>query len=68
MAKTKRRKSQTERVKTWLLSGKTINPLTAVKRLGVLRLAAIVYILRNTYNMNITTDTRKGYATYKLAV
>ncbi len=62
----RKRKSQVERVKTWLTSGKSINPLTAVKRLNIFRLAAVIHRLRNEHGLSITTDTRRGFATYKL--
>ena len=62
----RKRKSQVERVKTWLTSGKSINPMTAIKRFNIFRLAAVIYRLRNEHGLTITTDNRRGFATYKL--
>jgi|6_EtaG_2_1085325.scaffolds.fasta_scaffold04678_10 hypothetical protein len=60
-------KSKTARIVTWLSAGKTINPLSALKNFGVFRLASIIHYLRTNRGMKITTDTSKGYATYKLS-
>ena len=59
-------KSKTARIVTWLNAGKTINPLTALTNFRVFRLASIIHYLRTTRGMKITTDTSRGYATYKL--
>ena len=64
--KRKTRKSQVVKVYNWLTSGKTINPLTAMKRFNICRLAAVIYRLRNDNGLNIETTTKKGFATYKL--
>ena len=64
--KRKTRKSQVVKVYNWLTSGKTINPLTAMKRFNIFRLAAVMYRLRNDHGLNIETTTKKGFATYKL--
>lgn len=64
--KRKARKSQTVKIYNWLTSGKTINPLTAMKRFNIFRLAAIIYRLRNDHGLNIETSNKKGFATYKL--
>ncbi len=64
--KRKARKSQVVKVYNWLTSGKTINPLTAMKRFNIFRLAAIIYRLRNDHGLNIKTSNKKGFATYKL--
>ena len=64
--KRKTRKSQVVKVYNWLTSGKTINPLTAMKRFNIFRLAAIIYRLRNDHGLNIETSNKKGFATYKL--
>ena len=63
--KTKKTKSKIERLRTWLLAGKSINPVTAMKAFGTLRLAALIFILRRE-GLNIVSNTRRGYATYKL--
>ena len=59
------RKSQIEKVRNWLTSGKSISPLTALKVFGVLRLAAIIHTLRWNRGMDIVTDMTRGYATYR---
>ena len=64
--KRKTRKSQVVKVYNWLNSGKTINPLTAMKRFNIFRLAAVIYRLRNDHGLKIETSTKKGFATYKL--
>ena len=64
--KRKTRKSQVVKVYNWLTSGKTINPLTAMKRFNIFRLAAVIYRLRNDHGLKIETSTKKGFATYKL--
>ena len=62
----RKRKSQVEKVRDFLFTGKKLTAKTAISRFGVYRLAAIIYILRNTFNMNISTDNTKGYAVYSL--
>ena len=62
----RKRKSKIERVRTYLLSGKKLTPKSALTRFGTMRLAAIIHVLRNSFNMNKETDTRKKYATYSL--
>jgi hypothetical protein len=66
ITKRRTRKSQVVKVYNWLTSGKTINPLTAMKRFNIFRLAAVIYRLRNDHGLKIETSTKKGFATYKL--
>jgi len=66
MKKRKTRKSQVAKVYNWLTSGKSINPASAIKRFNIFRLAAVIYILRHKRGLNIVTDNRRGFATYKL--
>lgn len=47
-------KSQEAKIRTWLESGRAINPLTALKRFHSFRLGARVYSLRKQ-SLNITT-------------
>ncbi len=63
----RKRKTQVEKVRDFLFTGKKITAKTAVSRFGIYRLAAVIWTLRNTFSMNITTDNSKGYATYSLA-
>lgn len=62
----RKRKSQIERVRNFLFTGKKLTAKTAISRFGVYRLAAIIHRLRTTFSMNITTDNSKGFATYYL--
>ena len=63
----RKRKSQVAKVRDFLFTGKKITAKTAISRFGIYRLAAVIYVLRNTFNMHITTDNTKGYAVYSLA-
>ena len=62
----RKRKSQVEKVRDFLSTGKKITARTAISRFGIYRLAAVIWILRNTFNMNISTDNKKGFAVYSL--
>tara|TARA_A100001201_G_scaffold142236_1_gene139867 strand:+ start:271 stop:474 length:204 start_codon:yes stop_codon:yes gene_type:complete len=62
----RKRKSQVAKVRDFLFTGKKLTAKTAISRFGVYRLAAVIYVLRNTFNMDITTDNTKGYAVYSL--
>ena len=64
--KRKTRKSQVVKVYNWLTSGKSINPLTAMKRFNIFRLAAVIYRLRHDYGLTIEPSNKRGFATYKL--
>jgi len=43
----RRRLSQKTRIRNYLSSGKAINPLVAFNRLGVYRLSAVIFNLKN---------------------
>ena len=62
----RKRKSQVSKVRDFLFTGKKLTAKTAIRRFGIYRLAAVIYVLRNTFNMNITTDNAKGHAVYSL--
>jgi hypothetical protein len=62
----RKRKSQVSKVRDFLFTGKKLTAKTAISRFGIYRLAAVIYVLRNTFNMDITTDNTKGYAVYSL--
>ena len=62
----RKRKSQVSKVRDFLFTGKKLTAKTAISRFGVYRLAAVIYVLRNSFNMDITTDNTKGYAVYSL--
>ena len=64
-------KSQTQAIKEWLLSGKSITPLEALEHFGCLRLGARIADLKKQ-GLKIDNDnpvderTGKRYAAYKL--
>ena len=62
----RKRKTQVEKVRDFLFTGKKLTGKTAINRWGVYRLAAVIWTLRNTFSMNIKTDRSKGYAIYSL--
>ena len=62
----RKRKTQVEKVRDFLFTGKKLTARTAINRFGIYRLAAVVWTLRNTFSMKISTDNSKGYAVYSL--
>ena len=62
----RKRKTQVEKVRDFLFTGKKLTARTAINRFGIYRLAAVVWTLRNTLSMKISTDNSKGYAVYSL--
>ena len=50
-----------------LSPGKKLTAKTALSRFGIWRLAAVIHTLRNTFSMNIDTDSSKGYAIYSIS-
>ena len=57
----RKRKTQLEKVRDYLFTGKKLTAKTAVNRFGIYRLAAVVFELRNNFGMKILTDnTRTG--------
>tara|TARA_R100000008_G_scaffold86636_2_gene80593 strand:+ start:959 stop:1159 length:201 start_codon:yes stop_codon:yes gene_type:complete len=63
----RKRKTQLEKVRDYLFTGKKLTAKTAVSRFGIYRLAAVVFELRNNFGMKILTDNTKGYAIYSLS-
>lgn len=66
-----RMESQRKAIQNWLLAGKTITPIEALNMFGAFRLSAVIYVLKNDYDMNIVTemvyeDDGKRYAKYYL--
>lgn len=58
-----------DKVKNWLLSGKSITPLDCWKRFGLYRLSHVIYVLRKEgHKIKTTPMTRKGatFARYSL--
>ena len=61
--------TQNQQILDYLKSGKTITPLTALKKFGCFRLSARIFNLREQGNAIITNNiTRKGktFAEYSL--
>ncbi len=50
-----KKKSQIERVESWLRRGRSIMPLQALREFGSLRLGALIWVLRQN-GMPITTE------------
>ena len=62
--------SSTQRLRRWILSGKSITPLQALDKFGCLRLGARIMDLRNEgYNIvtKMVEKNGKRFARYKLA-
>ena len=63
--------SQRKSVQDWLLAGKSITPIEALDMFGAFRLSAIIFVLKNDYDMDIVTemiyeDDGRRYAKYYL--
>lgn len=60
--------TQEQNVLAWLKSGKAITPLEALNMFGCFRLSAIIYNLREDYDINTKYITKNGktFAEYKL--
>jgi hypothetical protein len=43
-------------VKRWLESGKSITPAQAISEFGCTRLSAVIFRLKNEYNLPVCTD------------
>ena len=66
-----RMESQRKSVQDWLLAGKSITPIEALNMFGAFRLSAIIFVLKNDYDMDIVTemiyeDDGRRYAKYYL--
>lgn len=66
-----RMESQRKQVRNWLLKGKSITPIEALQMFGAFRLSAIIFVLKNEYDMPIETEmvyepNGKRYAKYYL--
>lgn len=63
--------SSTQRLRRWILSGKSITPLQALDKFGCLRLGARIMDLRNEgYDIvtKIVHKNGKRFARYKLSI
>lgn len=66
-----RMESQRKQVRNWLMKGKSITPIEALQMFGAFRLSAIIFVLKNEYDMPIETEmvyepNGKRYAKYYL--
>jgi hypothetical protein len=66
-----RKESQRRSIQTWLLNGHTLTPIEALNMFGAFRLSAVIYVLKNDYDMPIETEMvyeegGKRYAKYYL--
>lgn len=64
--------SQRKSIRGWLMSGRSLTPLTALREFGCFRLGARIWELRHEHGMNIvnewlTTPSGKRVASYRLA-
>lgn len=61
-----KKESQLKKVKSHLLSGKSITPIDALNLYGSFRLAALVHVLRHCEGMDIVCDETEGYGRYSI--
>jgi hypothetical protein len=61
-----KKESQLKKVKTHLMSGKSITPIDALNLYGSFRLAALVHVLRHREGMDIICDETEGYGRYSI--
>jgi hypothetical protein len=66
-----RKESQRRSIQTWLLNGHSLTPIEALNMFGAFRLSAVIYVLKNDYDMPIETEIvyeegGKRYAKYYL--
>lgn len=59
------KQTQIEMIRTHFKSGFSLTPLEALRNYNCMRLAAVVHVLRNEYNMNIKTDMVTNKSTGK---
>jgi hypothetical protein len=62
----KKQESQLKKVKSHLLSGRSITPIDALNLYGSFRLAALVHVLRHQEGMDIVYDETEGYGRYSI--
>jgi hypothetical protein len=54
--KKSRKATYLSQVKRWLESGKTITPAQAISEFGCTRLSAVIFRLKNEYDLPISTE------------
>lgn len=65
--------SQTRAIREWLMQGKSITPMTALREFGCFRLGARIWDLRHIHGLDIvnewlTTPSGKRIANYRLNI
>lgn len=61
-----KKESQIKKVKSHLLSGKSITPIDALNLYGSFRLAALIYTLRHKEGLDIVCDETEGFGRYSI--
>ncbi len=51
-----RNQTQRDAIRSWLMDGKTITPIEALKMFGCFRLSAVIYTLRHKEGILINSD------------
>lgn len=51
-----RKSTYLSQIKRWLESGKSITPAQAISKFGCTRLSAVIFRLKNEYNLPICTE------------
>ena len=62
-----KKESKLKKVKSHLLTGKTITPIEALNLYGSFRLAALIHTLRHKEGMDIVCDETEGFGRYSIA-
>jgi len=61
-----KKESQIKKVKTHLLSGRSITPIDALNLYGTFRLAALIHTLRHKEGIDILCDESEGFGRYSI--
>lgn len=61
-----KKESQLKKVKSHLLTGKSITPIEALNLYGSFRLAALIHTLRHKEGMDIVCDETEGFGRYSI--
>ena len=61
-----KKESQLKKVKSHLLTGRSITPIEALNLYGIFRLAARIHTLRHKEGMEIVCDEAEGFGRYSI--
>ena len=61
-----KKESKLKKVKSHLLTGKSITPIEALNLYGSFRLAALIHTLRHKEGMDIVCDETEGFGRYSI--